>query len=103
MEDLELRGAGNLLGVEQSGYIYSVPFDRLIPRAAEIMERIFEQSPLAVRTIIEVLHRGMGLEHHYREAKELGEILRKPIQNTEDRKEGTRAFAEKRKPVWKAR
>lgn len=80
-----------------------VPFDRLIPRAAEIMEQIFEQSPLAVRTIIEVLHRGMGLEHHYREAKELGEILRKPIQNTEDRKEGTRAFAEKRKPVWKAR
>ena len=38
MEDLELRGAGNLLGVEQSGYIYSVGFDlycRLLKGAIE--------------------------------------------------------------------
>jgi Ca-activated chloride channel family protein len=35
--------------------------------------------------------------------KELGILIRKPIQTTEDRREGTRAFAEKRKPVWKAR
>ena len=38
MEDLELRGAGNLLGVEQSGYIYSVGFDlycRLLKSAIE--------------------------------------------------------------------
>ncbi len=27
MEDLELRGAGNILGLEQHGYIYSVGFD----------------------------------------------------------------------------
>jgi len=27
MEDLELRGAGNILGTEQHGYIYSVGFD----------------------------------------------------------------------------
>ena len=38
MEDLELRGAGNLLGVQQSGYIYSVGFDlycRLLKSAIE--------------------------------------------------------------------
>ncbi|MDP3791805.1 MAG: transcription-repair coupling factor [Candidatus Omnitrophota bacterium] len=38
MEDLELRGAGNLLGMEQSGYIYSVGFDlycRLLKSAIE--------------------------------------------------------------------
>lgn len=80
-----------------------VPQDRLIPRATEILEQIFEQSPLAVRTIIEILHRGMGLEYHYKQAEELGILIRKPIQTTEDRREGTRAFAEKRKPVWKAR
>lgn len=38
MEDLELRGAGNILGVEQHGYIYSVGFDlycRLLKSAIE--------------------------------------------------------------------
>jgi len=79
-----------------------VPRESLIPRATEIMQQVFEQSPLAVRAIIEILHRGMGLEYQYRQAEEMGVLIRQPIQNTEDRKEGTRAFAEKRKPVWKA-
>jgi len=38
MEDLELRGAGNILGVEQHGYIYSIGFDlycRLLKSAIE--------------------------------------------------------------------
>ena len=38
MEDLELRGAGNILGTEQHGYIYSVGFDlycRLLKSAIE--------------------------------------------------------------------
>ena len=38
MEDLELRGAGNILGIEQHGYIYSVGFDlycRLLKSAIE--------------------------------------------------------------------
>lgn len=41
MEDLELRGAGNILGVEQHGYIYSVGFDlycRLLKSAIETYE-----------------------------------------------------------------
>jgi enoyl-CoA hydratase/carnithine racemase len=80
-----------------------VPHARLIPRATEIMEQIFEQSPLAVRAIIEVLHRGMGLEYHYKDAEDMGVLIRNPIQTTEDRREGTRAFAEKRKPIWKAK
>lgn len=80
-----------------------VPFGRLIPRATEIMEQVLEQSPLAVRAIIEIMHRGMGLEYHYRDAAHMGHLIRAPVQTTEDRREGTRAFAEKRKPVWKAR
>lgn len=38
MEDLELRGAGNILGVEQHGYIYNVGFDlycRMLKSAIE--------------------------------------------------------------------
>lgn len=80
-----------------------VPHDRLIARSTEIMEQIFEQSPLAVRAIIEILHRGMGLEYHFKDSEDMGILIRNPIQTTEDRREGTRAFAEKRKPVWKAK
>jgi transcription-repair coupling factor (superfamily II helicase) len=42
MEDLQIRGAGNLLGVEQHGYINSVGFDmycRLLKAAIESCDR----------------------------------------------------------------
>ncbi|MBM3142412.1 MAG: transcription-repair coupling factor [Chloroflexi bacterium] len=42
MKDLEIRGAGNLLGVEQSGYIAAVGFDlycRLLAEAVEDLKR----------------------------------------------------------------
>jgi transcription-repair coupling factor (superfamily II helicase) len=42
MKDLEIRGAGNLLGVEQSGYIASVGFDlysRLLAEAVEDLKQ----------------------------------------------------------------
>jgi transcription-repair coupling factor (superfamily II helicase) len=42
MEDLEIRGAGNILGEEQSGFIYQVGFDlycRLLKQAVEAEQR----------------------------------------------------------------
>lgn len=42
MEDLEIRGAGNILGEEQSGYIYQVGFDlycRLLREAIDIEKK----------------------------------------------------------------
>ncbi|MCK4422620.1 MAG: DEAD/DEAH box helicase, partial [Candidatus Omnitrophica bacterium] len=42
IEDLEIRGAGNLLGHEQSGYIYAVGFDlycKMIKNAVESQRR----------------------------------------------------------------
>jgi transcription-repair coupling factor (superfamily II helicase) len=38
MKDLEIRGAGNLLGVEQSGYIAAVGFDLYSRLLAEVVE-----------------------------------------------------------------
>lgn len=38
MEDLEIRGAGNLLGHEQSGYIYAVGFDLYCKMIKEAVE-----------------------------------------------------------------
>jgi transcription-repair coupling factor (superfamily II helicase) len=60
MKDLEIRGAGNLLGVEQSGYVAAVGFDlysRLLSEAVEglkqgrLLEREGEVAPPPVPVI----------------------------------------------------
>lgn len=40
MRDLEIRGAGNLLGVEQSGYVAAVGFDLYCRMLAEVVEEL---------------------------------------------------------------
>jgi transcription-repair coupling factor (superfamily II helicase) len=40
MKDMEIRGAGNLLGAEQSGEIYSVGFDLYLKMLEEAVERL---------------------------------------------------------------
>ncbi|MCX8011182.1 MAG: transcription-repair coupling factor [Ignavibacteria bacterium] len=42
MRDLEIRGAGNLLGVEQSGFINSVGFDMYVKLLEEAVEEVKE-------------------------------------------------------------
>lgn len=78
-----------------------VPLDKLVLRATEIAETILENSPLAVRFTKKAIMQGlnMGLSGGLENA---GPIL-KEVWDTEDHAEGKRAFAEKRKPVWKAR
>ncbi|MCC6178054.1 MAG: transcription-repair coupling factor [Chloroflexi bacterium] len=51
MKDLEIRGAGNLLGAEQSGQIAAVGFDlytRLLAEAVDLMRAAQEGSPLPI-------------------------------------------------------
>ncbi|MDO8580642.1 MAG: hypothetical protein Q7S13_04105, partial [Candidatus Omnitrophota bacterium] len=48
-EDLQLRGAGNLLGQEQHGYIASIGFDlycRLLKESVEHLKRMNNSEPL---------------------------------------------------------
>src|SRR4029079_8422160 len=40
MRDLEIRGAGNLLGAEQSGHIAAIGFDLYVRLLAEAVERV---------------------------------------------------------------
>jgi transcription-repair coupling factor (superfamily II helicase) len=49
MEDLKLRGAGNLLGVEQSGHISAVGFDLYCRLLREAVARLRQAQPQAVR------------------------------------------------------
>lgn len=78
-----------------------LPLDKLRDRATEIAEVILENSPLAVRFSKKAIMQGlnMGLNGALENA---GAII-KEVWYTEDHAEGKRAFAEKRKPVWKAR
>ncbi|MBR5730504.1 MAG: transcription-repair coupling factor, partial [Firmicutes bacterium] len=58
MRDLELRGAGNLLGVEQSGHMLSIGYElycRLVEEAAaELKGRKPEEAPIKADTQVEL-------------------------------------------------
>lgn len=72
--------------------------DQLQSKAEEIARDILENAPLATRwskhAIIE------GLNHGMRDSLELSAYMLKEVWDTEDRAEGARAFAERRKPNW---
>ena len=48
MEDLKIRGAGNLLGVEQSGHVSAVGFDLYCRLLREAVSRIKAEEPMTV-------------------------------------------------------
>jgi enoyl-CoA hydratase len=71
-----------------------VPSDQLMPAAFELAEKICRNGPLAVRTAKEIAVRSLGLESGFVLEKALGAR----VLQSEDAKEGPRAFTEKRKP-----
>ncbi len=75
--------------------------EKLMPTAIEIAERIRDNAPLSVMAAKESLLRGMdlGLDAGFDKAIE----IYKHVYASEDAQEGSLAFAEKRKPVWKSR
>jgi enoyl-CoA hydratase/carnithine racemase len=78
-----------------------VPLVDLMPTALKMAETICENGPLAVRAVKQLARQGLEvpLDHGYR----LSLGLIDSVWGSEDAKEGTLAFAEKRKPEWKLR
>ena len=78
-----------------------VPLDDLMTTAQAMASKLLEAGPLAVRAIKQAAMQGlsMPLEEGLRLENHLFQLLSR----TEDSSEGTRAFAEKRKPVWQGR
>ena len=76
-----------------------VPREELIPKCRELAEKILRNAPLAVRYSIEAIN--AGLEMPLQEATRLEASFFGLSCATEDMREGTRAFTEKRKPQFK--
>jgi enoyl-CoA hydratase/carnithine racemase len=75
-----------------------VPAAELIPRAEAILKQIFANAPLAVKYSLEAVN--SGLETTLAEGLSLEASLFGLCAGTEDKKEGTSAFLEKRKPQF---
>lgn len=78
-----------------------VPLAELMPRAEAIAQKIIANAPLAVQYTLEAVNRGMEMplpEGLFLEASLFGVACA-----TEDKKEGTTAFLEKRPPQFKGK
>ena len=78
-----------------------VPAEDLMPTAMQIATRIAEHAPLAVRAAKEVTQAAM--DETFDQAMRLGGALRWVVGQTDDAKEGPRAFVEKRDPRYQGR
>lgn len=78
-----------------------VPADKLMDAAMALAERIIVNAPIAVKGTKELAYKSMDMD--IEEAFALSGKIRDRIYKSEDSKEGPRAFAEKRPPVWKNR
>ncbi|MCZ6614527.1 MAG: enoyl-CoA hydratase/isomerase family protein [Chloroflexi bacterium] len=105
-EALHMILTGTNISAEEAyrmGLVHKVLPDRdsLIREAEAIAEQIKLCAPLAVQAVRRIAYARFMLPPN--EIQELTQTLRKEVSQTEDAKEGPRAFAEKRKPVWKMR
>lgn len=78
-----------------------VPVEQLLPAALELAGRIAANAPLAVQTSKRLMHSGLRWGDDWDdELWQLNEAAIDLIMNSKDGREGARAFAEKRDPVW---
>ncbi|MBI4236326.1 MAG: enoyl-CoA hydratase/isomerase family protein [Chloroflexi bacterium] len=86
----------------EMGFVHRVvPPDQLMAEAERWANILVENAPLSVWALKEVLYRGLEMTRD--EGLATAKHILYRVQQSEDNKEGPRAFAEKRKAVWKAR
>jgi enoyl-CoA hydratase len=100
---LELLLTGDIIDAQEAlriGLVNRVvPADRLLPEAEAVLRSILANGPLAIRACLEAVDNGLEMTVDQAllfEANYFG-----LLSATEDMREGTRAFVEKRKPSFK--
>jgi enoyl-CoA hydratase len=78
-----------------------VPREQLLDKAHGWANRITANAPLAVQATKESVLRGLALDME--EAYKVEQAISSTIFQSEDAKEGPKAFAEKRPPVWQGK
>lgn len=102
---LEICLTGELIDAGEAyriGLVHSVvPAGEIRAGAERLARKLLKGAPIALRYIKEAIYK--GLELPLEEGLRLEADLSALISTTEDSREGPRAFAEKRDPVWKGR
>ena len=78
-----------------------VPAAELMNEAKKLAQQLASKAPVAARFIIDAVNRGADLPLAHAQVYET--TLFGLVSTTEDMREGTKAFLEKRKPEWKGR
>lgn len=82
---------------------YVLPFDQLIPFTDEMAREISENAPLSLKGIKTIFNACLKYQEiHPEDMKEIEKLVAQAF-NSEDLKEGQKAFREKRKPVFQGR
>jgi enoyl-CoA hydratase len=104
---LELTLTGEFIDAQrlyQINYLNRVVSrDQLMPTATRMAEAISENAPLSVRAAKKTFYRAMDLGGCQKAFEEALNKIYPLVYDSEDAAEGPRAFAEKRKPVWKGK
>lgn len=79
----------------------TVPHEELMPAALELAGRVAKNAPLALRASKRALYDALFTRFEEAHANEL--YLQDLLFKTEDGLEGSKAFLEKREPIWKGR
>ncbi|MDR0399547.1 MAG: transcription-repair coupling factor [Treponema sp.] len=94
MKDMEIRGAGNLLGREQSGDIYSVGFDLYLRLLDEAIKRLEDENYEGEsETLLELEYSGFIPDAYIDSAQEKMEVYKK-IASVREKDELERVYAE---------
>ena len=102
---LELLLTGNPISAEEAWRIglvnRVVPLAQLLPEARALAAALAAKPAVAVRYILEAVAGGLEMSEH--DAEDYEATLFGLVSTTEDMREGTRAFLEKRKPQFTGR